>query len=1642
MEKKLIYSSPNVATSYLEFRESIRDRKFEATFDQPGVGIAVDDGAMGSATLEEIEATETDETSTTGRMKDDEDATDIEENGDIPVEDSQVIAQQESRPVNSSSPQDYLEKLAEITESGCPRTEEEVRRTLKRIAEGKAEIESRKSEALKDLSVEFNEFERLVAEQRAFEEKCPATDAKFGESEESLDLTGRRTDAIEMPLTKDRVAESFKIKTMRKGVADDEERRRAELLQECLQVIPRKEEAEEEGVDSIGSQVTMKPEVKLEEEKDNVARIFAAISTEMAEEKAESSAETSKEAARPATKLPSSIVKDIISDTEDSLFWEMSKEPERTYIKGKVYDFDKKKHGVRMTEGFLKKHCKVNKLYQTPCLNDVLYLHYKGFSFIENLERYTGLKCLWLENNGIREIANLENQSELRCLYLQNNLVNRIENLEQLTKLDTLNLSHNSIRRIENLDCLKFLNTLNLSHNYLRGTGDIEHLRSLDSLSVLDVSYNRIDTEQLVDILGDMKELRVACLMGNPVVKTIRLYRKTMILKCKSLKYLDDRPVFPRDRACAEAWMRGGPDEEAAERRRWIQAEQKKINDSVEALINKRKLRKPVGTSEKEAEDTKKQTKEDEEAVCTSNELLHLEKSEKTSGVSSSSSSSVSSSSDEEAENGREDGTGQKRAEKSDGRSPMAEEEKKACGGIGDELLLPRATQTARRLKTPPRLIEEITETKEEYVAGDGERKRLAQEILDARWSGDDPPGGCDLTRELAHYEKLVPETTNETETTPGSCAAEQRNDREFDRRGKKQSSSLDSRNASDDKRLAATADSISPFSEGDPRKSSVVNSSVSCDIMKSGGSSRKKGGAAGITTNVGEESLCRDVLEDYRRRDDRCVLSSQLNSIREDMKQFCAGVDKFVEDNNIVFKNGDVKGFWGDGLEASPPGSAEGDDVGKEKERPMSGEKEDNFKWWSTKERKLRMKEIMMRRDEEAKGRMEKENGEFGRGNLGKIEIVEEDTSEKVSEQNSTQEEKTEGVYDLLNLKTYSKLLLQDVKTHAEDEGNSTHSAPTEPEQAEASAGVFSSLFNELECNSRRNAKLETSKSLGYHELLTIEEIEEVGEDSPGYHPSVIEEPPSTSDTPILESSEEKLEQESVRIEIVEVTSDVTPVNSTDDESDSESVETVINLQEKPVAIHEEAKCSDRKAEADKETTNAQEENRPECCPIGAAESVQVQMFHKEYESPETRTWNAVAMASQAGKSNHSAKSCKRTCDCECLGVARKKSHMIEEMEPEESNDTKAISEASARCREHLTKEVKRFARKESPLIDRCIENLINNQGTAGGNWMSNCNFNEFVACTAATVGSAKPPPPAPFCGSLANSLARPASSRERPRGGESASDVQDVQSSIVQLFKGSEATEKFDSPMGKVIDMCEQFCHQLDRTNERKKLLIEPDFVKGGRTDAAGKRRDALSPRETKQSTKKQTGPLIEVIAKNPANVDGTEGEPEEPPPVDPEDPTMNAALKDRILKSINAPKSEEQMERAKKSADKLMKFSREAMAKGKPLLDRPSTTCNQQLQLTDSRRFFMELMKEEDSAQEVEAVDKGELGAGAGNLVTRVSEGGDAKADATAKIERAAEGRITGGDGSQRGHSDAEADNAGKARKSLEMQVVQEN
>uniref|UniRef100_A0A8C5HVS6 Dynein assembly factor 1, axonemal-like n=2 Tax=Gouania willdenowi TaxID=441366 RepID=A0A8C5HVS6_GOUWI len=237
--------------------------------------------------------------------------------------------------------------------------------------------------------------------------------------------------------------------------------------------------------------------------------------------------------------------------------------------------------GPRMTKKFLKDHCKEHKLYRTPSLNDTLYLHFNGFSTIENLEEYTGLKCLWLQSNGLQRIENLEAQTDLRCLFLQENLIRKLENLEPLKKLQTLNVSNNSIRVIENILCLPELSTLQIARNKLETAADIEHLSQCLAITVLDLSHNLLNDSRILPVLEAMPELRVLYLMGNEVVKKIPNYRKTLIVHLKKLTFLDDRPVFPRDRACAEAWAVGGLEAEHREREMWKSRERQKIQDSL-----------------------------------------------------------------------------------------------------------------------------------------------------------------------------------------------------------------------------------------------------------------------------------------------------------------------------------------------------------------------------------------------------------------------------------------------------------------------------------------------------------------------------------------------------------------------------------------------------------------------------------------------------------------------------------------------------------------------------------------------------------------------------------------------------------------------------------------------------------------------------------------------------------------------------------------------------------------------------------------------------------------------------------------------------------------------------------------------------
>jgi hypothetical protein len=89
-------------------------------------------------------------------------------------------------------------------------------------------------------------------------------------------------------------------------------------------------------------------------------------------------------------------------------------------------------------------------------------------------------------------------------------------------------------------------------------TLDVAELTHLPALQSLDVSKNRIDDPAAVELLWALPGLTLLRLEGNPVVHKIPHYRKTTIAKMPNLHYLDDSPVFKKDRRLAEAFARGG----------------------------------------------------------------------------------------------------------------------------------------------------------------------------------------------------------------------------------------------------------------------------------------------------------------------------------------------------------------------------------------------------------------------------------------------------------------------------------------------------------------------------------------------------------------------------------------------------------------------------------------------------------------------------------------------------------------------------------------------------------------------------------------------------------------------------------------------------------------------------------------------------------------------------------------------------------------------------------------------------------------------------------------------------------------------------------------------------------------------------
>ena len=230
------------------------------------------------------------------------------------------------------------------------------------------------------------------------------------------------------------------------------------------------------------------------------------------------------------------------------------------------------------------------KYYPVHELNESLYLHFKGFSKIDNLSTFKNLKALYLEGNKISKIENLDSLINLTSLFLNENTIQKIEGLDNLINLTNLNLSDNLIKKIEGISKLINLTDFLIKRNRI-GFEGLEDLKGLletgKELRVLDISDNYIQDVNIIDeILSKIPKLKVLYLSGNEVTRKIPNYRKTLIGKITNLTYIDNKPIFIDEKRYALAFCKGGYEEERKEREKIKNEKKEKEEKRMEEFTN------------------------------------------------------------------------------------------------------------------------------------------------------------------------------------------------------------------------------------------------------------------------------------------------------------------------------------------------------------------------------------------------------------------------------------------------------------------------------------------------------------------------------------------------------------------------------------------------------------------------------------------------------------------------------------------------------------------------------------------------------------------------------------------------------------------------------------------------------------------------------------------------------------------------------------------------------------------------------------------------------------------------------------------------------------------------------------------------
>lgn len=503
-----------------------------------------------------------------------------------------------------------------------------------------------------------------------------------------------------------------------------------------------------------------------------------------------------------------------------------------------------------------------------------------------------------------------------------------------------------------------------------------------------------------------------------------------------------------------------------------------------------------------------------------------------------------------------------------------------------------------------------------------------------------------------------------------------------------------------------------------------------------------------GIVT-VKDNTMNNIIAKNYSRKSKEYPFGSKLSSIREEMKEFCDSMDRFIEENKVVFKNGEVEGFWS---QKTTDANSQTDSVNlvecetRETEAKGSVSDEDKLQWWSSKERRLKVQEIIKKRENEA----QKDQAEDVKTSDNFDRSKQEDEKPRT--------DNFQDVYDLMTLKTCPKVFSESRETYAVKSENNLECERSEKVQ-EKSCKVFGSLFAELRSRDSdcRKCKLNVSNELMAVEGTSSSQTSAIDAERKYIYNIIHTTTPMNVDSDEQSSNRESTERGDgnfdAKIDILEDKFDILSFESPKekknmDESDDESFKTATSLPEDTQVVESDQgslesfrspkieKNNDNIVDIIKQSVDNSVDDRYKEI-VSHKESDNVICEDKKNDKTErsldsnnervlsteiTKVHNS-QVELVAGKMNRlslqrtsQSLTGKRTREAEDIQVSTKKSLLVEEVDLDrKSEERKTRSQISERCKQHAMQEARKFVKKASPLIDKCITTLIKDAENAG---------------------------------------------------------------------------------------------------------------------------------------------------------------------------------------------------------------------------------------------------------------------------------------------------------------------------------------